>query len=110
MIIALLFALLVTERVALYGVLKALGVRSAAILGSLVLQAVLLSAIAVAAGTGLGLTLGRLLTDGPSEYTLTTSRAALSAALVITASLFGVAITLRRVLRIDPASAIGSTT
>jgi putative ABC transport system permease protein len=106
----LLFALLVTERISLYGVLKALGVRSTAILGSLALQALIIAVIAVAIGTGLGLTLGRLLTSGPNAYTLTTSRAVLSGALVIIASLVGAAITLRRVLRIDPASAIGSTT
>jgi putative ABC transport system permease protein len=109
-IIALLFALLVTERVSLYGVLKALGVRSTAILGSLALQATAIAIVAVALGTGLGLTLGRMLTSGPSAYTLTTSRAVVSASLVIVASLVGAAITLRRVLRIDPASAIGSTT
>jgi hemin transport system permease protein len=107
-VIALLFALLVIERVPLYGVLKALGVTSRSLFATLASQAAILALAATIAGTILGVAFGSIATSGPSSFVLTPSRALVSGALVIGASLLGAAVTLRRVLRIDPASAIGS--
>ena len=109
-IIALLFALLVVERISLYGVLKALGVSSANLFAALTLQAIGISVIAIAAGTTGGVVLGTMLTSGNNAALFTPARIATSAALVLAAAVLGAAITLRRVLRIDPASAIGTAT
>jgi ABC-type antimicrobial peptide transport system permease subunit len=53
---------------------------------------------------------GRLATSGANAFDLTTERVLISAAVVLAAALLGAAVTLRRVLRIDPAAAIGSAT
>ena len=107
-VVALLFALLVVERIGLYGVLKALGVRSTNLFLALAFQAITIALIAVLVGSTAGVALGSLLTSGNSAATFTTSRLVASAALVVGAAVLGAGITLRRVLRIDPASAIGT--
>ena len=52
-VIALFFVLLTVERTALYGVLKAIGARSRTLFGGVMLQAVVVAAIAAVLGGGL---------------------------------------------------------
>lgn len=108
-VVALFFALLTVEKTALFGVLKALGARSGTLFGGTVLQAVVVTAVASAVGAGLALLAGALIPAGSIPYLATPSRLITSTVLLLVAAVLGSAFSLRRVLRIDPASAIGSS-
>jgi putative ABC transport system permease protein len=106
-VIALFFALLTVERMSLYGVLKALGASSVTIFAGVVLQALIVTAVASALGVAASLALEAAIPAGSLPFTVTPARLLLSVAALIVAALVGVAFSLRRVLRVDPASAIG---
>jgi putative ABC transport system permease protein len=108
-VVALFFILLTVERVALYGVLKALGASSATLLAGVLVQAVVVTAIACVIGAGASLALDAALPAGSIPFTATVGRLLGSAAALMLAAVVGVAFSLRRVLRIDPASAIGGS-
>jgi putative ABC transport system permease protein len=107
-VVALFFALIVVERTSLYGVLKAMGARRGALVGGVVAQAVVVSLVAAAAGTGLAAGLAAALPPGSIPFTLSAARVIASIVLILAASVLGCLTSLRRVLRIHPASAIGS--
>jgi len=107
-VVALFFALLTVERTGLYGVLKAIGGRSRTLFGGLVLQAVVVTLIAAAIGGGLALLLDVAIPPGALPFDLSVGRIVLSVLLLLFAAVIGCAFSLRRVLRVDPASAIGS--
>lgn len=109
-VVALFFALLTIERTALYGVLKAIGARSSTLFGGVIAQAVLLTVIASLIGAGASVLLATLIPSGTVPIALSGGRVVTSAALLLVAAVLGCAFSLRRVLRIDPASAIGGTT
>lgn len=108
-VVALFFALLTVERTALYGVLKAVGARSSTLFAGLVVQAgaVALGA-AVISGAAVVL-LDLAIPPGTIPLHITFSRIASSALLLLVAAVVGCTFSLRRVLRVDPASAIGSS-
>ena len=108
-VIALFFALLTVERVALYGVLKALGARSSTLFGGLVVQAVVITLSAAAIAASLVILLDVLIPPGSIPLYVTPSRLLTSVLLLLAAAVFGCAFSLRRVLRVDPASAIGTS-
>ena len=109
-VVALFFALLTVERTAMYGVLKAVGARSRTLFGGVLLQAVIVTIIASCIGGALALALDLAAPPGSIPFTLTPARVVTSVVLLLLAALIGCAFSLRRVLRIDPASAIGSGT
>jgi len=109
-VIALFFALLTVERTALYGVLKALGARSSSIFAGLVLQAVVVTLIAAVVAGTLVVVLDLVIPAGSVPLDVSVSRIISSAALLLVAAVVGCSFSLRRVLRVDPASAIGSGT
>ena len=109
-VVALFFALIVVERTALYGVLKAMGSRRGALVGGVLAQAVAVSLLAAAIGAGLAAALAYALPPGSIPFALSAGRVLSSVTLVLVASVLGCLTSLRRVLRIDPASAIGSAT
>lgn len=106
-VVALFFALLTVERTGLYGVLKALGASSATIFAGVALQAVLVTAVASAVATVASLALDAAIPAGAIPFTVTPARLLTSVAALLVAALVGVVFSLRRVLRVDPASAIG---
>jgi putative ABC transport system permease protein len=106
-VVALFFALLTVERVGLYGVLKAIGARSRTLLGGVVAQATIVAVIAAIVGAALAVLLDVVLPPGAIPYRLLPSRVALSSVALVLAAILGSAFSLRRVLRVDPASAIG---
>lgn len=107
-VIALFFALLTVERTSLYGVLKALGARSSTIFAGLVVQAVAVTLVAaVIAGAAVSV-LDLLIGPGSIPLYISAGRIVLSIVLLLVAAVIGCAFSLRRVLRIDPASALGS--
>jgi putative ABC transport system permease protein len=106
-VIALFFALLTIERTSLYGVLKAIGARSSTIFLGLVLQAVAVVLVAsVVAGVAVVL-LDLVIPPGSLPLLVTPSRVITSVVLLMVAAIVGCAFSLRRVLRVDPASALG---
>lgn len=107
-VVALFFALLTVERTSLYGVLKAIGATSRTLFGGVVLQAVVVTLVASAIGGTLALVLDLTVPPGGIPYTLLPARVLSSVVFLLIAAIIGCAFSLRRVLRIDPASAIGS--
>jgi putative ABC transport system permease protein len=106
-VVALFFALLTVERSALYGVLKAIGARSRTIFAGLALQAVVVTAIAAVIAGVLVVVIDLLIPPGAIPLSISPSRIAGSIALMLFAAVIGSAFSLRRVLRVDPASALG---
>lgn len=109
LVVALFFALLTLERTSMLGVLKALGASSRQLVASLATQAVVVSALAFAIGATLAVTLSWV---APPEVPLqlTPSRAIFVGVGVLVMALIGGAISLRRIIKVDPASAIGTGT
>ena len=106
-VVALFFALLTVERTVLYGVLKALGATSGNLFGGVVLQGVLVTAVATAVGALIAVALDIAIPPGTIPYALLPGRVLSSALFLLFAAVFGCVFSLRRVLHIDPASAIG---
>ncbi len=106
LVIALFFALITLERVSLYAVLKAIGARTSELLAGVSVQAVGISIGALAVGFALSLAFVALL---PPELPirLEPSRLLQIAVGTIVTAVLGSLFTARRLLRIDPASAIG---
>jgi len=109
LVTALFFSLLTLERTGLYGVLKALGSSSLQLFTGVALQALAVTAISLVIGGVL--TLG-LVAIAPAEIPLllTGGRVVFVAVGMFIASFLGSVVSLRRVVRIDPASAIGGGT
>ena len=106
-VVALFFALITVERTALYGILKAVGASGATLFAGVVTQAVVVTLVASAIGAGAALGLDALIPPGSIPFDATVGRLVSSVVLLLVASVLGCAFSLRRVLRIDPASAIG---
>lgn len=108
LVVALFFALITVERTALYGILKAVGASGATLFAGVVTQAVVVTLIASGIGAGAALALDVAIPPGSIPFEATTGRLLTSVALLLVAAVAGCAFSLRRVLRIDPASAIGT--
>jgi putative ABC transport system permease protein len=108
-VIGLFFALLTVERISLYGVLKALGAKSSSIFAGLVAQAVAVTAVASFIAGALVIVLDLLVPAGGLPLQITPARIVFSIVLLLVAAVLGCSFSLRRVLNVDPASAIGTT-
>ncbi len=106
-VVALFFALITVERTGLYGVLKAIGARSRTIFLGLVTQAVAVTLIAAVVAGGLVVVLDLLIPPGSIPLSISVGRIVTSVVLMLFAAIVGSAFSLRRVLRVDPASALG---
>ncbi len=107
-VVALFFALLTIERLALYGVLKAIGAHNRTLFAGLVTQAVVVAAIASVVAGGSATALDATIPAGSIPLDISPSRIVTSAMLLFAAAIIGCTFSLRRVLRVDPASAIGT--
>ncbi len=106
-VVALFFALITVERVGLYGVLKALGAGSGRLFAGVLLQAGIVTVIACAIGATAALALAALIPAGSIPFAATAGRLSVSTVYLLAAAVIGCAFSLRRVLRVDPATAIG---
>jgi len=106
LVVALFFVLLTIERIRLYAVMKAIGARSRDLIGGLAAQAVVIATTALVLGIGISLALLQFV---PPDLPLVVvpSRLVVLAVATIVVAVLGALGTLRRILRIDPASAIG---
>ncbi|HEX6844125.1 MAG TPA: ABC transporter permease [Actinomycetota bacterium] len=106
LVVALFFALITIERVGLLGVLKAIGASSRNLAAGLTLQAVLIAGGALVVGGLLTLGLAAVIPD-TVPLQLGGGRFAFTAVGLVTTALIGSALSFRRIVRIDPASAVG---
>jgi len=107
LVIALFFALLTLERLGLYAVLKAVGASSWTLVGGVVLQSLVVALGAFALGGLLTVGLLQVVPEG-IPLQLEPSRAVSTLASICVAAVVGALVSLRRIVRIDPASAIGA--
>lgn len=108
LVVGLFFALITVERTPLYGLLKAIGGSSRTLIGGVVAQAIVITLLASAVGALLALALDALIPAGAIPFRLTVGRIVASTLVMLVAAVVGSAFSLRRVLRVDPASAIGA--
>lgn len=108
-VVALFFALLTVERTALYGVLKAIGASSLTLFAGVLLQAVIITVTASAVGAVAALALDAAIPPGAIPFVALPGRLASSVAFLLVAAVIGCAFSFRRVLRVDPAAAIGGS-
>ena len=87
--------------------LKAIGARSRTLFGGVVTQALVTALVAALLGTAFAVLLDVVLPPGAIPYQLLPSRVLISSVALVTAAVVGSCFSLRRVLRVDPASAIG---
>jgi putative ABC transport system permease protein len=106
-VVALFFALITVERVGLYGVLKAIGASSRTLFAGVMLQAVVVTVVAGVIGAAAALALDAAVPPGGIPFSASAGRLVASVAFLLVAALVGCAFSLRRVLRVDPATAIG---
>lgn len=106
LVVGLFFALLTLERIGLYAVLKAVGARSSDLLAGVAAQAVAVTAIALLLGLALSAAFVAAL---PPDLPIRLEPARLGQVVLGTllTAVLGSLSTLRRILRIDPAEAIG---
>lgn len=107
LVVALFFALLTLERIAMLGVLKALGASTRQLVTTVATQAVVVTIAAFVIGAAATVALAAVI---PAEVplTLTVSRAGFVGIGVIVMALLGTAVSLRRIVKVDAASAIGT--
>ncbi len=106
-VVALFFALITVERMGLYGVLKAVGASSATLFAGVLAQALSVALVASAIGAAVSLAIAAALPPGSIPFAASPGRLLSSAAYLVIAAVIGCAFSLRRVLRVDPAAAIG---
>jgi len=108
LVVALFFALVVLERLGLFGVLKAVGASSRTLAAGLVTQAILVAVGAFALGGLITLGLSSVIPD-EVPVQLEPRRAVITAIGVMATALIGSAISFRKIIRVDPASAVGGS-
>ncbi len=106
-VVGLFFSLLTLERIGLYGVLKAIGASSRRLFAGVLLQALLVAAVAFVIGSGLAMAAAAAI-PAKVPLQLEPSRFIFTFIGVVVAAVLGSAISLRRVTNVDPASAIGT--
>jgi putative ABC transport system permease protein len=107
LVVALFFALITIERLDVYSLLKAIGGSSGALAAGVVIQAVVVSVVSFAAGA--------LVTAGLAQFVppevpvqFERSRALFVLVAVVGTAVVGSAVSLRRIVRVDPAANIGA--
>jgi putative ABC transport system permease protein len=106
-VVGLFFSLLTIERIGLYGVLKAIGASTPRLFAGVVMQAVIVATISFVIGSLLAIGAAIAL-PAKVPLQLIPSRFIFTFAGLLLAAVLGSAISLRRVTRVDPASAIGN--
>ena len=107
LVVALFFALITVERIGLYGVLKALGASSSGLFAGVVAQAILITLVASAIAAVAAAGLAAAIPEGSVPFEASAGRILASVVFLLVAAVIGSAFSLRRVLKVDPAIAIG---
>ncbi|MFF5854417.1 ABC transporter permease [Streptomyces sp. NPDC012751] len=109
LVIGAFFTVWTIQRSGDIAVLKALGASTAGLLRDALGQAVVLLVGGTAAGTGLAVALGTLVTGSGVPFVLTPATVLLPAAVMIGLGALGAALSVRRITSVDPLTALGST-
>jgi putative ABC transport system permease protein len=88
-------------------VVKALGTRARTLVGGLVTQAAAVAIVASLVGSAIAVVFDRVVPPGSIPYQLLPGRLVGSSVALVAAAIVGSVFSLRRVLRVDPATAIG---
>ena len=107
LVVALFFVLLTIERISLYGVLKALGSSTTRLAVGVITQALAVGTVAFAIGGLLTLGLAAVL-PAQIPLLLQPSRAVTTFGGIVAAAILGGMVSLRRIARADPMTAIGA--
>jgi len=109
LVVSLFFAFLTLERVPMYGVLKAIGSGSGQLFAGVLLQSIVVSVIAFAIGLGI---VAPLALSAPESlpFSLSAQRIIVTIVGLGSSAILGGLVSLRRVIKIDPAAAIGGGT
>jgi putative ABC transport system permease protein len=108
LVVALFFALVVLEKRELFAALKALGASSSRLGGGVVLQALGATISAVLVGAVAARLVGWLLPDD-IPFLFRPETLVVSGVLTVVAGVLGAVLSLRRISRIDPATALGGS-
>jgi len=108
-VVALFFALLTVERTSLYAVFKALGAGTRSIFIGLVAQAIAVTTVAALLAAVAVVAIDAALPAGSVPLFVSPQRIIVSTLLLFVAAVVGCAFSLRRVLRVDPATALGGS-
>jgi putative ABC transport system permease protein len=106
-VVGLFFSLLTLERLGLYGVLKAIGASTRRLFTGVVLQAVIVAVVAFVIGSLLAVGAAAAL-PASVPLQLTPARFLSTFIGLLVAAVLGSAVSLRKVTKVDPASAIGN--
>lgn len=107
-IVAMFFTLITVERAGQFALLKALGADSSSLIAGVVTQATIVTGGAGILGGGLAALIAAMVPPSAIPLELGPGRLALSGLLLFAAALVGCLLTLRRILRADPAAALGA--
>lgn len=107
LVVALFFALLTLERTGMYAVFKAIGASSGQIFGGVVAQAATVGVVSFLIGAVGVLALVRFIPPGAIPLQVEPGRLVQTLVGVVLMAVLGSALSLRRVVKVDPASAIG---
>jgi putative ABC transport system permease protein len=106
-VVGLFFVLLTVEKLGLYGVLKAIGASSMTLFVGLLAQAAIVTIAACVIAGVLAFVADAAIPAGAVPFEMSVGRFATSTATLLVAAVVGCVFSLRRVLRVDPAQAIG---
>lgn len=106
LIIGIFMYILTIQKISMYGVMRAQGIRTRAIIAALFWQILMLAVVGVAVGSGLLMLTELILPKTMPFYANSILFFSIATALIVM-SLIGGLFSLRRILRIDPLAAIG---
>jgi putative ABC transport system permease protein len=106
-IVGLFFVLLTVEKLGLYGVLKAIGAGSGTIFAGVLAQAAIVTVVACVLAGALAFAADAAIPAGAVPFEMSIGRFISSSLTLLVAAVIGCVFSLRRVLRVDPAQAIG---
>lgn len=107
LVVALFFALLTLERIGMYAVFKAIGASSGQIFGGVLAQAAVVGVVSFLIGAALVLVSVQFIPPGAIPIQVETPRVVQTLVGIVLMAVLGSALSLRRVVKVDPASAIG---
>jgi putative ABC transport system permease protein len=106
-VVGLFFVLITVEKLGLFGVLKAVGASSRTLFAGLIAQAAIVTLVACLIAGALSFLADAFIPASAVPFEMSVGRFVTSALTLLVAAVIGCVFSLRRVLKVDPAQAIG---